>query len=84
MPVLVPGKPIATGSPTLLVENGLAPGTHRFSLVVVDTAGNESAPAVIEVRVNAPLRPVIPAGRVILERDVLSPIITPLRPGSPP
>lgn len=83
MPVLVPGRPVASRSPTLSVENELAAGTHRFSLVVVDTAGNESTPAVIEVRVTAPPRPVIPTDRIVLDRDVLRPIRGPLRPGGP-
>jgi hypothetical protein len=65
------------------VENALAAGTHRFMLVVVDTAGNESAPAVLEVRVNAPTRPVIPTDRIVLDRDVLRPIPGPLRRGGP-
>lgn len=82
MPVLVPGRPIATREPTLLVENPLVPGTHRFALVVVDAAGNESAPAVIEVQVTRPLRPILPTDRII-DRGPVRPLPGPLRPGGP-
>lgn len=37
-----------------LVGNALAPGRHRFGLVVVDEAGNASAPAVRQVNVVDP------------------------------
>ena len=43
MAVLTPGVPVVSDSPLLEVE-GLAPGTHRFRLVVEDDAGNTSLP----------------------------------------
>lgn len=68
MPVLSPNKPHRTREPQLLIENELAPGTHRFSLVVVDDSGNESAPATISVTVRRP-RPVLDPD-IIRERVV--------------
>ena len=50
MAVLTPGVPVASDSPLLEVE-GLAPGTHRFRLVVEDDAGNTSLPDEREVTV---------------------------------
>jgi hypothetical protein len=75
-----------SAEPRLLVENALAPGTHRFALVVVDAAGNESAPAVLEVQVTRPLRPGIPIDRPIgrvIDRGPVRPLPGPLRPGGP-
>ena len=49
----VPGQPIATPDSSIEVTVSaaapLAPGRHRFQLVVVDDSGNESAPSVTEV-----------------------------------
>lgn len=39
-------QPIETREATVVVDAGLAPGTYRFQLVVVDGAGNESRPTV--------------------------------------
>jgi hypothetical protein len=53
MATFIPGQPVATPSPTIEVTVSptapLAPGRHRFQLVVVDDSGNESAPSVAEV-----------------------------------
>jgi hypothetical protein len=57
MPVLTQGVALKSTTPTLLVENPLAVGTWRFSLTVVDSAGNESAPATLVVQVNATTQP---------------------------
>lgn len=65
MPVLAVGKTVEQRTPTLLVENKLAVGRHRFSLVVVGGSGTESAPAVLEVTVRRAI-PVRPGG---LRRD---------------
>lgn len=43
----------------MLVENPLDPGRYRFSLVVVDSADNESVPFELVVTVVARTRPVI-------------------------
>lgn len=54
MAVLAPGRPVTVEVPDLLVENRLAPGRYRFELVVADTAGLESAPALLVVTVFEP------------------------------
>lgn len=46
-------KPLESKVATLLVENRLAAGQHRFALVVIDADGNESAPDVLTVTVRA-------------------------------
>lgn len=57
MPVLSVGKPLELKTATLLVENRLAAGQHRFALVVIDAEGNESAPDLLTVTVRATLDP---------------------------
>ena len=66
MPVLTVGQPLESRRPTLLVENKLAAGPHRFALVVIDDAGNESAPDVLVITVRrAPVAaPPVRAARV--------------------
>lgn len=53
MATFVPGQAVVTTDPrvevTVSPSAPLAPGRHRFQLVVVDDAGNESQPAVTEV-----------------------------------
>ena len=70
MATLTPGKPITVQTPELLVENQLAPGMHRFQLVVIDEAGLESTPFELAVTVR---RPVIPRPRpdIVIRPDVL-------------
>jgi hypothetical protein len=79
MPVMAPNQPIEVRTPTLLVENALAAGRHRFALVVVDQRG-ESRPDIIEVEVRrgrlTPVPPIGPVGPVIRTP-------TPLRRGDP-
>ena len=50
------GRPLSQAHPTLMVDNALPPGRHRFRLVVTDKAGNDSAPDEIVITV----RPVPP------------------------
>ncbi len=58
MPVFQPNVPIVTDAPFVTVENRLEPGTHTFTLVVVDEAGNRSFPARATVTiVRSPLPP---------------------------
>lgn len=60
MPRFEPNVPVTQDDPTVLVEVGdeaLPIGAHRFQLVVVDNAGNESAPAVLEIIVRDQDRP---------------------------
>lgn len=49
-----PGVRVVTAEPVVTVDAGLKPGTHQFTLVVVDNEGHESAPhaAVVTVRSN--------------------------------
>jgi hypothetical protein len=52
MPTLAQGRPLDSDRPTVVVENALALGRHRFTLIVIDGDGNESQPdeLVLEVR----------------------------------
>lgn len=53
MAKFIPGQTVVTSDSqvevTVPVDAPLAPGRHRFQLVVVDDAGNESAPAIAEI-----------------------------------
>lgn len=64
MAVLPVGKTLEQEKPVLLVENKLAAGKHRFSLVVVNESGVESEAVSLDVSVTAgrvlPVRPVTP------------------------
>lgn len=51
------GKPITTGTPSVVVDAGLALGLHRFSLSVVDADGNTSKPDAVVVEVQR-IRPI--------------------------
>jgi hypothetical protein len=61
MPQFVPGQPIETETPVVEVtvtrDKPLAPGQHRFQLVVTDDSGNVSTPAVVDVIVRDLQRP---------------------------
>lgn len=46
-------RPIETAQSTIVVDAGLAPGEHRFQLVVVDSSGNRSRPAELIVTIVA-------------------------------
>ena len=54
MTVFTPNQPVATATPTVDVT-GVAPGAHRFQLVVEDESGNQSLPAVTTVTVAQPV-----------------------------
>lgn len=53
MPKFTVNIPVATAAPSVVVEVDpqapMAAGRHRFSLVVTDDSGNESAPDTIDV-----------------------------------
>ena len=53
MPKFTIGQPITTSEPQVEVsisrDSPLPPGNHRFQLVVIDDAGQESDPTTIEV-----------------------------------
>jgi hypothetical protein len=51
MSPLLRGKAVTTHVPSFTVPPGLAPGRHRFQLVVVDTAGNRSAADTVTVEI---------------------------------
>ncbi|MGC3984308.1 MAG: hypothetical protein QM777_06025 [Pseudorhodoferax sp.] len=86
------GQSIATDTPGVTVDAGLAVGSHRFSLVVLDAAGLRSRVAdelVVQVqRLVVPDRPIPvdpvrpppidPAGPVIT--PVVTPVVTPVNP----
>ena len=96
MTTLTPGRVFRSREPTLVVENDLAPGRHRFQLVVVDDGGLESEPtelvvAVLDRRTSPPVSP--PIGRIPIDRvdpivvrpsppppPVIGPVIRPIRP----
>jgi hypothetical protein len=60
----VPNVPVATSEPTMVVDAGLAVGTHRFQLVVFNARGQASKPqtfdVVIEPRLVVPVTPITP------------------------
>lgn len=86
MATLTPGRVLRSREPTLVVENDLAPGRHRFQLVVVDDGGLESDPAelvvvVLDRRTSPPVSP------PIVRDPRLDPTLdprTPVRPSPPP
>lgn len=61
MPTFVVSTPISGPSPVIDVTvdpaNPLAVGAHRFQLVVVDEAGNQSLPATVDVTVKDSTNP---------------------------
>src|SRR5215207_1525617 len=85
MSTLTLGRVLRTREPTLLVENDLAPGRHRFQLTVVDDGGLESEPTELVVAVLARRGPSLPVppGRIPIGR--VDPVVaTPVRPSPPP
>lgn len=77
MVAFVVGRPVASDSPRISVDAGLRPGVHRFQLVVVDSAGQRSAPDEVRVQVGDPLQPVLPVDPIDL------PVRPPVRPPTP-
>jgi hypothetical protein len=71
------GQSITTTTPTIVVDAGLAIGSHRFQLVVVDSAGLRSA---ADVQVVAIQRQLV-VGPVI--GTVVNPVATPVTPVRP-
>jgi len=60
MPRFKPNVPVTTEKPLVEVDTrGMGAGEYKFQLVVVDDRGEESAPAVVIIRVGNPdrLRP---------------------------
>ena len=76
--VFTPNKPFESSKPTVVVDKGLAPGQHRFRLVVVNAAGVSSKPVEVIVTVEA--------GRVPFTGTITNPgpiVIGPARPITP-
>lgn len=86
MPVLALNQPIEQREPVLVVQNRLAPGLHRFSLVVVNDRGvaSEADLLTVSVRqglVSDPVRPPVPPVVVQPVRPPTpGPVINPARP----
>ena len=72
------GQSITTREPTIAVDPGLGAGEHRFQLVVVDSAGLASAPAVAIVTMQRRVIP--PPGRITSEPILAQPVSTPTSP----
>jgi hypothetical protein len=51
---LLPGQPVKSTTPTLVVAAPAAPGSYTYSLVVVDDLGVTSTAATMQVVVTAP------------------------------
>jgi len=83
MPVLTQGAAVRSREPTLAVENKLDAGSWRFRLTVLDDAGNESAPAELVVRVQAPATPTGPVRPAVRPDAILRPadpvVVQPIR-----
>jgi hypothetical protein len=76
MPTLAQGRPFESDRPTVVVENALAIGRHRFTLIVIDGDGRESLPDELVLEVQRG-RLVGPVPGVLQPID---PIPAPLRP----
>jgi len=44
-----PGVPFESEKPSVVVDAGLAPGTYRFQLVVLNQRNQRSAPVTVDV-----------------------------------
>jgi len=80
MTTFVRGRPVETAQPMVLVDAGLAVGTHRFQLVVVSNDGRRSAPQLVDVVITQrpvtrpPVTPVVTP----VVRPVVTPVVTPV------
>jgi hypothetical protein len=78
-----PNIPFASPNPTIVVDAGLAPGDHRFRLVVFNERGQQSAPveftvSVIRRIIIDPTRPT--PGPVVVDPRPVRPIPVPPTP----
>jgi hypothetical protein len=74
------GQPITTTTPQIVVDAGLAIGTHRFQLEVIDSSGLRSKADIRLVTVQKPsvvVGPVV-VGPVRPIRDPSGPVIAPV------
>ena len=98
MTTLTRNEPFASREPTLAIDAGLLPGTHRFQLEVIDSSGLRSRPdtatLVVQRRIVGPpvldpvirpplLDPVRPVVRPPLTGPVIRPLRRPRRPRPP-
>lgn len=79
--IFSPNKPFESARPTVVVDRGLAPGDHRFRLVVVNGTGVSSKPVDVIVTIE-PGRLTVPGNIVINPTPVVTPpiVIRPPRP----
>lgn len=76
MTTFVRGRTVKTAEALVVVDAGLAVGTHRFQLVVVTGDGRHSAPDVVDVVV-------IRRQQISLLRPTVTAVITPRAPDTP-
>ena len=74
-------RPITTREPSIAVDAGLAVGEHRFQLVVVDSAGLRSAPALAVVSVQR--RTITQPGPIVSGPILAQPVATQPAPTRP-
>ena len=84
MTTFVRGRTLRTSDATVVVDAGLAIGTHRFQLEVVTNDGRRSAPDVVDIAIArepvGPVRPPVTGGG----GGLVTPAVTPVRvPGQP-
>ena len=85
----VPGQPVVTAEPTVVVDAGLPVGQHRFQLEVLTGSGQRSPPveAVVQVQastvtvgiVQPPLTPTVPSDLTpaLAPRPIVTPMAMP-------
>jgi hypothetical protein len=88
MTTFVRGRTLRTSDATVVVDAGLAIGTHRFQLEVVTNDGRRSVPDVVDVAIArepvGPVRPPVTGGGGGLVTPAVTPAVTPVRvPGRP-
>ncbi|HRL78461.1 MAG TPA: hypothetical protein PLC86_22625 [Candidatus Accumulibacter phosphatis] len=83
MTTFVRGRTLRTSDATVVVDAGLAIGTHRFQLVAVTADGRQSVPDVVDIVVArvvvGPVRPPLTGGIGGLATPVVTPAVTPIR-----
>lgn len=79
------GQSITTTTPTIVVDAGLAIGSHRFQLVVVDSAGLRSVAdvGVVAVQRSIVAGPVNPTPVVTPVTPIVNPVVRPRKPEKP-
>lgn len=75
------GKPVTTDTPEVEVDAGLAVGSHRFQLMVVDDSDLRSKPDEIVVLVRGRIVPPVTDPPIVVVRPPIGdPVIDPVRP----